>query len=112
MASIHFICRDRAGIRAVDAKSGIYDSSAWLLSDEDASALKDGNIYFHQTKDSASYFGGTVLSIRPIEHDLPDEGGRRRWIITLESRRDCKDVDWNEDGHTHGMAWTSGLITS
>lgn len=107
---IHFICKDKEGVRPVDAKAGIYESEAWLLSAAEMEALRGGEILLHQTKATPSYFGGTIMDARPIEGETPVEGGRVRWVITLQSRLESKGVDWDPTGHTHGMAWTSGVI--
>ncbi len=109
-AKIHFICKDNEGVRTIDAKAGIYESEAWLLSADEVAALKGGRVLLHQTKSTPSYFGGTIIDARPVEHGSPGEAARVRWIITLQSRLDCKGVDWDPTGLTHGMAWTSGVI--
>lgn len=107
---IHFICKDRKGVRTIDAKSAVYESAAWLLSPDEMGALEGGRIFFHQTKSTPSYFGGTILNARPVDGESPGEGGRVRWAITLRSQLDGKGVDWDQAGYTHGMAWTSGVI--
>ncbi len=110
-AKIHFICKDKEGVRPIDAKAGVYESEAWLLSTDEVTALKGGDVLLHQTKGSPSYFGGTIINARPVEGETPGEAGRIRWVITLQSRLDCKGVDWDKSGHMHGMAWTSGVIS-
>lgn len=107
---IHFICKDKEGVRPVDAKGGIYESEAWLLSADEMASLRGGEILLHQTKATPSYFGGTIIDARPVEGETPGEGGRVRWVITLQSRLESKGVYWDPSGHTHGMAWTSGVI--
>lgn len=109
-SKIHFICKDKEGVHPIDAKAGIYESEAWLLSAEEMAALKGGEILLHETKSTASYFGGTIMDARPVEGETQEEAGRVRWVITLQSRLDCKGVEWDPTGHTHGMAWTSGVV--
>lgn len=108
---IHFICKDRQGIAPLDAKAGIYTSEAWLLTSEHVAALAGGEIIFHQTKSTPSYFGGTILDAKPSEDEEPNDQERLRWTITLQSRLDCKGLSWDKSGQTHGMAWTSGVVT-
>ena len=111
-SKIHFICKNQEGVRPIDAKAAVYESEAWLLSPDEMAALSGGEILLHQTKSTRSYFGGTIIDARRVDGEALEEGGRVRWIITLQSRLDCKGVDWDPTGQTHGMAWTSGVIPS
>lgn len=70
-SSIHLICRASAGIRCLDPKAGVYDSEAWLLAPEEISALEGGEVFFHETKAQPSYFGGSILDIRPVDASPP-----------------------------------------
>lgn len=109
-SSIHFICRASAGIRCLDPKAGVYESEAWLLTPEDISALVDGEVFFHETKSQPSYFGGSILDIRPVEGGAPESEAARRCIISLRSTPAGRNVKWNPGGKVHGMAWTSGVV--
>jgi len=109
---IHLICKANAGLTCVDAKAGVYESEAWLLSEDDVVALKGGEVLFHETKGRPSNFGGSILDISPIDSRNLDNAGRKRRIIKLQSTAACRGVDWDTSGHTHDMAWTSGVIAA
>lgn len=109
-SSIHFICRASAGIRCLDPKTGVYESEAWLLTREDISALEHGEVFFHETKGQPSYFGGTILGIRPVDDSAPESDTPRRCIVTLRSTPAARNVKWSPGGKVHGMAWTSGVV--
>lgn len=109
-SSIHFICRASAGIRCLDPKAGVYESEAWVLPPEDISALEDGEVYFHETKGQPSYFGRSILGIRPVDDSAPASDAPGRCIITLRSTAAGRNVRWNPGGQVHGMAWTSGVV--
>jgi hypothetical protein len=111
-SKIHLICRDQLGLRCIDAKANVYTSSAWLLSPEEAGALVDGTVYFHQTKNKPSYFGGVIQSLEAIAALPGDEqsSGRQRYVITLKSAIEAKGASWDKRGLSHGMAWSSGVI--
>ncbi|WP_447909487.1 hypothetical protein [Brevundimonas bullata] len=105
-SKIHFICKAKAGL------TGVYESEAWLLSEDDVVALKGGEVLFHETKGRPSYFGGVIQDIRPAEStDLKDQDRKRR-VITPQSTAACRGVDWDASGQIHDMAWTSGVITA
>jgi hypothetical protein len=111
-SKIHLICRDQLGLRCIDAKANIHTSSAWRLSPEDAAALVNGTVYFHQTKSEPSYFGGAIQSLEAIEA-LPGDDeipGRQRYVLTLKSTAEAKGARWDKRGLSHGMAWSSGVI--
>ncbi|WP_293678826.1 hypothetical protein [uncultured Phenylobacterium sp.] len=110
---IHLICRDQLGLRCIDAKANVYASSAWLLSPEEAGALVNGTVYFHQTKNKPSYFGGVIQSLEAIEA-LPGDDeirGRQRYVLNLRSTAEARGAGWDKRGKSHGMAWSSGVIT-
>lgn len=109
-SKIHFICKANAGLSGLDAKAGVYESQAWLLSEADIAALKGGEVLFHETKSRPSYFGGSILDIRPVDEANQDDPSRKRCIIKLQSTAACRGVDWDASGQVHDMAWTSGVI--
>lgn len=112
MSKIHLICKANVGLTCLDAKAGVYESEAWLLSEDDVVALKGGEVLFHETKGRPSYFGGVILDIRPAQStDLTGQDRQRR-IITLQSTAACRGVDWDASGQIHDMAWTSGVIAA
>lgn len=110
---IHLICRDQLGLRCINAPANVYTSSAWRLSPEEARALVNGAVYFHQTKNKPSYFGGVIESLEVIEALPGDEEspGRQRYVLTLRSTAEAKGAVWDKRGLSHGMAWSSGVIT-
>lgn len=112
-SKIHLICRDQLGLRCIDPKANIYTSSAWRLSPEEAGALVNGVVYFHQTKNKPSYFGGVIQSLEVIEALPGDEEnpGRQRYVLTLKSTAESRGAAWDKRGLSHGMAWSSGVIT-
>jgi hypothetical protein len=112
-SKIHLICRDQLGLCCIDPKAHIHTSSAWRLSPEEAAALVNGTVHFHQTKSEPSYFGGVIQSLEAIESLPGDEEspGRQRYILTLKSTAAAKGAVWDKRGLSHGMAWSSGVIT-
>jgi hypothetical protein len=68
---------------------------------------------FHQTKSEPSYFGGVIQSLEAIESLPGDEEspGRQRYNLTLKSTAAAKGAVWDKRGLSHGMAWSSGVIT-
>jgi len=104
---LHLICRDAKGLVCLDAKEAVYRSEAWALTTVEVGKLAGGRVYFHQTKADPSYFGGLILDVKP----LPAEAsGPDRFAFRLKAERDAKDVVWDDAGHTHGMAWSSGIL--
>lgn len=99
-----------AGIRCPDPKAGVYESEASLITPEDVSALEGGEVYFHKTRGQPSYFGGSILGIRPVDDSAPAIDAPGRCIITLRSTAAGRNVGWNPGGQVHGMAWTSGVV--
>ncbi len=103
--SMHFICRDRRHITVV--KHPKYDSGFWAVSQEEATSLVGGMIYFHEAKAEPSYFGGRVLAWRlATKDDTFEHAGDI--IFTIEATRDAKGQRWI--GQDHAMAWKSGLL--
>jgi hypothetical protein len=103
--SIHFICKGRKHI--VRLKGTTYVSGYWNIDADTARQLVGGMVYFHETKNSPSYFGGQVTSWRFAEtEDHPDHIGDI--ILTFEATMDGKNAKWS--GRDHTMAWTRGLI--
>jgi hypothetical protein len=102
MPQAHFLCRNSAGIHIV--KMPNYVSEAWDIPESDAKALVGGMIYFHETKEQASYFGGRVTGYRRAEGG---EGRRPRVIFELTAMREARGQAWA--GKDHGMAHYSGV---
>lgn len=107
-AKIHLLCKANEGLRCIDKTTATYESEAWLLSNDDIAALQGGEAMLHSTKSQPSHFGGTIMDIRPLSDD--QEAGRRRCALIIQSRADCKGVEWDVRGQTHGMAWTTGVV--
>jgi hypothetical protein len=63
-------------------------------------------------KTKPSYFGGVIQSLAPIAAAPGDQEtyGRRRYELTLKSTLEAKGVPWDKRGHSHGMAWTTGVV--
>jgi hypothetical protein len=103
MASIHFICRDRANLHPVGHP--IYDSGDWDITVEDAARLTGGMIFLHQAKAQLSYFGGVIES-----HRLTETGNAhsQRVVFRFTFVPEGKDVKWR--GADHDRAWTSGIV--
>jgi hypothetical protein len=111
-SKIHLICRHRLSLRCIDAKSNVYTSAAWWLLPEEAGALVHGTVSFHQTKKKPSYFGGVIQSLEAIEALAGKESsGRRRYVLTVKSTAEARGASWDKRGLSHGMAWSSGVIT-
>lgn len=106
---IHLLCKQAEGLRIVDKAAFIFESESWLLSRSEMAALKGGEALLHESKAKPSYFGGTVLDVRPVA-DGADETGRVRCVLTIQSKADSKGVEWDAKGQNHGMAWTSGVL--
>ena len=109
-SKIHLLCRGRDGLNVVDKLKHIYESHSWLLSASDAETLKGGDVLLHERKSEPSYFGGTVLEVRPEEPF--GAATRTRCVLIVQSTLACKGVPWDSRGHTHGMAWASGVLPS
>lgn len=106
-ARLHLICRDAKGLARLDSKEAIYRSEAWALTATEVAKLAGGRVYFHQTKAEPSYFGGHVLGVEPLPAETSDPD---RFVLRLKAERDAKGVVWDEAGHSHGMAWSSGVL--
>ncbi len=103
MASIHFICRNRANLTLL--KLPVYESGDWDVSPEDAEKLIGGMIYLHQTKAKPSYFGGRVESYRGKDTSNPRS---RRIVFVLTAIQQGRGAKW--PGASHPRAWTSGVV--
>lgn len=104
MTQAHFICRKSAGIRLV--KMPDYTSEAWDIAESDAQALVGGMIYFHETKEQPSYFGGRVTGYRLSEAHALD-GKRPRVIFEFTALHEARKQAWS--GKDHSMAYYSGV---
>ncbi len=110
-SKIHLVCKDQLGLSCIDPRANLYTSQAWRLLPQEAEALADGVVYFHQTKNRPSYFGGEIQSVDPI--DGPDEKeipGRQRYVLTLKSTAATRGAPWDKSGKSLGMIWSSGVI--
>jgi len=104
---LHLICRDGQGVTCVDPKEAIYQSEAWSFTTAEAAKLAGGRVYLHQTKAEPSYFGGQVLTVEA----LPGDGScSERYVLKLKADRESKGVAWDKGGHSHAMAWSSGVL--
>jgi len=103
MASLHLICR--GGLHLRPTRFPEFESGFWDLTEADAARLVGGRIYFHETKNSPSYFGGDVRTYRVAgpEEELPG-----RIVFTILSRADGKSAAW--EGASHAMAWSGGVV--
>jgi len=106
-ARLHLICRDAQGVTCVDPKEALYESAAWALTSDEIASLTGGRLHLHQTKAEPSYFGGTVMGAVAV---ADEPGASPRYVLTVKADRDAKGVQWNERGHSHGMAWSSGIV--
>jgi hypothetical protein len=106
-ARLHLICRDAKGLVCLDPKEAIYRSEAWALTAAEVAKLSGGRVYFHQSKADPSYFGGEVLEAEALPGDASDTD---RFVLKLRADREAKGVAWDETGHTHSMAWSSGVL--
>ncbi len=110
-SKIHLICKDQAGLSCINPKAHIYRSEAWRLTPEEAAALPEGMVYFHQTKMKPSYFGGVIQSVEPIER--PDEAltpGRQWYALTLKSTLQGRGLPWDKSGQSSDKTVSSGVI--
>jgi len=103
MLCIHFLCRDRLNVHAVNHP--VYESGEWDVPLEDAERLVGGMIFLHQTKSQRSYAGGRIESYRVVE---TNRAHSRRIIFKFTSASEGKDVRWK--GADHPMAWTGGVV--
>ncbi len=101
--SAHFICKNGLGIKPTGNQE--YTSEAWDLNEAEAANLIGGTIYFHESKDEISYFGGTVLRIESIKSDAARENRIKFYLIP---KIQAKGKRWQ--GKSHSMAWFSGII--
>lgn len=106
---IHLLCKQAEGLRIIDKSAFVFESEAWLLSRSEMASLKGGEALLHETKAKPSYFGGTVLEVRPILEGA-DESGRVRCVLTIQSKAASKGIEWDDKGQNHAMAWTSGVL--
>ncbi len=107
-ARLHLLCRDALGVACLDAKSSIYRSEAWALTADEVAAMEGGRVYLHQTKSQPSYFGGSVIGAER----LPAGAGELdRYALTVQSDLEGRGVHWDERGKSHGMAWSSGVVS-
>ena|ERR1017187_4806357 len=61
MKSIHLIQYDpELRPKPIAPGSQTHESGFWLFTIEQANTFKDGNIYFHETQRSPSFFGGVI----------------------------------------------------
>jgi hypothetical protein len=103
MNHIHFICREGLNLRATRFPE--FESGYWDIAEEDAAKLVGGMVYFHEAKNSPSYFGGRVSSFH-VEHT--DEAHAKRIVFNLTSEKQGKGAAW--EGSDYSMAWNSGVI--
>lgn len=107
-ARLHLLCRDALGVTCLDGKNAVYRSEAWALTADEVALLEGGRIYLHQAKSEPSYFGGSVLGMERLP---TTQGELDRWALTVKSDIQGKGVEWDERGKSHGMAWSSGVVT-
>lgn len=106
---IHLVCKQAEGLRIVDKKAFIFESEGWLLSAAEMAALKGGEALLHETKARPSYFGGTVLDVRPISGG-DDESDYVRCVLTIQSTAAGKGIKWDKQGQRNAIARTSGVV--
>ncbi len=104
---IHLVCKQAEGLRIVDKKTFVFESEGWLLSAAEMAALKGGEALLHETKARPSYFGGTVLDVRPIS-DADAGSDLVRCVLTIQSTAAGKGVKWDKQGQRNAIARTNG----
>jgi hypothetical protein len=106
--SAHFINRKqgqgREGLTRIAAAH--YTSCCWVISEEEATKLLGGWIYFHETKADRSAMGGVVTAVQRA--DRIGESQPDRYVISFDSRIEGKGQKWR--GADHNMAWWSGIV--
>jgi hypothetical protein len=108
---IHLVCKQAAGLRIVDKQAFIFESEGWLLSVAEMAAFKGGEALLHETKARPSYFGGTVLDVRPVAGG-DDESDHVRCVLTIQSTAAGKGVKWDKQGQRNAIARTDGVVAT
>lgn len=107
--AVHFINRRDGislfGMSRWPGEPNGYRSCCWLLSDEQASELIGGWIYFHETKAKPASFGGMIIGFEPGGTDMAD---RKAILFRADGR--ARGVVWR--GADHGMAMSSGVVNA
>ena len=111
MKAIHIIChRDESGqlqgLSRIPGTQPYYQSECWDISDDEATQLVGGWVYFHPTKKKPSEFGGRILGTAVGVRT--GAATPRGIVLTLEARREGRGQKWR--GQDHGRAWTGGLV--
>lgn len=60
-------------MKPVELGSSKFESGDWTMSEERAKKHVGGKIYFYETQDGESYFGGTITGCRIIPPGAPNE---------------------------------------
>jgi len=69
MMAMHAKCEHLGGMagwtncETIDRSKGIFGSGWWLISDEEAEALRGGWIYFHERSTAPSTFVGRIIGL-------------------------------------------------
>ena len=100
LKDLHVICHQDGkswnGLTKTEAKD-TYESSAWVVSEEQAEALIGGRILLHRARAQESGFGGTILSFRTVIME-----DRERRVFKFLATTDGRGQKWK--GANHAMA--------
>ena len=73
MKAIHMVCHKNGsapeGLKEVDGDAGVFQSSWWKMSVEDANSLVGGWLYLHDSSTKPSYFHGKIRELGPTHED-------------------------------------------
>ncbi|MBM6577101.1 hypothetical protein KCP91_12030 [Microvirga sp. SRT01] len=110
--AIHFK-NDREGLALrgqtqIAGKPNGYRSCCWLLTEADQKALIGGWLYLHPSKSQGATHGGRIIGFEPAirETSAIQDGVAILYIADVAAR----GVKWR--GASHGMAYTSGIVTA
>ena len=104
----HFICHPdgRSLTNLENLGGGHFRSWAWVISEEQATALVGGYFYLHTSKAKNARIGGKVLSVEVASREWG--ATKEGFAVTFQAVKEASTVAWR--GQNYSMAHKSGLV--
>ena len=96
MPAVHFVERLN-NVRPLQGSGGEWESGYWVIADDTAQRLVDGDLYLHSGQSEASHFGGKILSFR-VHRDAANLEIDGRIVFRIKPTPRHKGVQTSREG--------------
>ena len=83
----------------IKLQNNVWESGWWKLDEDKAQKLVGGEIYFHKSRQTPSFYGGTITGYR-VEQEGEYQG---RIVFQLAHSSSCRNVKTDKAGWSNEM---------